>query len=200
MRSADMAAPASWPTEMPLSSGQAIELIETLLAEAGQSAARLAVVRCYLTRHGPGPLVTEDPTLELRDRFNFRNEWQGAFRVGHFDAVALRYALEAAGGADGIALTHLDVARHAPLLYCDRYQADGEFIYRIPVGRDRDLTRQERLTELLLRARPVYRAPAAPWPDLVAEALASPVTVLSYGPTAADKVAVGDPVRQGARG
>ena len=166
---------------------------ETLLAEAGQSAARLAVIRCYLTRHGPGPLVTEDPTLELRDRFNRRNEWQGDFRAGHFDAVALRYALEAAGGADGIALTHLDVARHAPLLYCDRYQADGEFIDRLPVGQDRDLTRQERLTELLLRARPVYRAPAAPWPELVAEALASPVTVLSYGPTAADKVAVESP-------
>lgn len=71
---------------------------ETLLAEAAMTATRLGVVRCYLTRHGPGPLVTEDPTLELPDPHNGRNEWQGAFRVGHFDAVALRYAIEVAGG------------------------------------------------------------------------------------------------------
>jgi adenylosuccinate synthase len=39
----------------------------TLLAEAGsaRAALRLGVVRCYPTRHGPGPFVTEDPTLEL---------------------------------------------------------------------------------------------------------------------------------------
>ena len=34
---------------------------ETLLAEAGETATRLGVIRCYLTRHGPGPFVTEDP-------------------------------------------------------------------------------------------------------------------------------------------
>src|SRR5262249_38662415 len=36
-----------------------------LLAEAGMTAIRLGVSRCFMTRHGPGPLVTEDPTLEL---------------------------------------------------------------------------------------------------------------------------------------
>ena len=126
---------------------------ETLLAEAGLTATRLGVTRCYLTRHGPGPLVTEDPTLELPEPHNGRNEWQGAFRVGHFDAVALRYALEVAGGVDGIALTHLDVARRHPLRICDRYEADGQRIDRLPVGPGRDLVRQEHLTRLLLRAR-----------------------------------------------
>jgi adenylosuccinate synthase len=166
---------------------------ESLLAEAGQTAVRLGVLRCYLTRHGPGPLVTEDPTLELPDRYNRPNEWQGPFRTGHFDAVALRYALEVAGGVDGLALTHLDVAAHGRLLLCDGYRAHGQLINRLPVRRDRDLTRQERLTEALLRARPVYASSAgaelAPgWPELVAEALASRLSVLSYGPTARDKV------------
>jgi adenylosuccinate synthase len=168
---------------------------DALLAEAGQAATRLGVARCYLTRHGPGPLVTEDPTLELPDRYNRCNEWQGPFRTGHFDAVALRYALEVAGGVDGIALTHLDVAGHesagqnqARLSFCDRYQAGGEVLDRLPVHRDRDLARQERLTARLLRARPVYSVPDARWPDLVSGALGSPVTVLSCGPTARDKV------------
>jgi adenylosuccinate synthase len=43
---------------------------EALLAEAGETAVRLGVVRCYLTRHGPGPFVTEDPTLELPEPHN----------------------------------------------------------------------------------------------------------------------------------
>ena len=168
---------------------------QALLAEAGQAAARLAVIRCYLTRHGPGPLVTEDPTLELPDRHNRLNAWQGAFRTGHFDAVALRYALEVAGGADAIALTHLDAAGSGRLQCCDRYESDGVAITRLPVSVDHDLARQERLTRLLLRARPWYRAAggswsAADWPGLVEDALGCPVSLLSYGPTARDKVVV----------
>jgi adenylosuccinate synthase len=166
---------------------------EALLGEAGQTATRLGVLRCYLTRHGPGPLVTEDPTLELPDRYNRRNEWQGPFRLGHFDTVALRYAVKVTGGVDSLALTHLDLAAHSRLLRCDRYLADGRFIDRLPVHFDRDLIRQQRLTGLLLRARPVYQSelpaiPPADWPELVSEALASPVSVLSYGPTVRDKV------------
>jgi len=43
------------------------ENAEALLKEAGMpgEALRLGVTRAYLTRHGPGPFVTEDPTLEL---------------------------------------------------------------------------------------------------------------------------------------
>jgi adenylosuccinate synthase len=165
---------------------------DALLAEAGQTAMRLGVLRCYLTRHGPGPLVTEDPTLELPDRYNRLNKWQGAFRTGHFDAVAARYALEVAGGVDELALTHLDVAASGRLRNCDRYLADGDLIDRLPVSTDHDLIRQEQLTGLLLRARPVYGSPdavttAASWPELISEALASPVSVLSFGPTARDK-------------
>ncbi len=161
---------------------------QTLLTEAGASGSRLGVVRCYLTRHGPGPLVTEDPTLELPDPHNGRNEWQGAFRVGHFDAVAIRYAIEVAGGVDGIALTHLDVARQHPLRLCDRYQIDHRPLDRLPVGPGRDLAWQERLTRRLLLARPVCTSPLRrDWPAAVSGALRAPVTLASHGPTAADK-------------
>jgi adenylosuccinate synthase len=166
---------------------------ETLLAEAGRTGERLGVIRCYMTRHGPGPLVTEDTTLELPDSHNGWGPWQGSFRVGHLDAVALRYAIEVAGGVDGIALTHLDVAGQHPLRICDGYVIDGQRIGRLAVGRDRDLVRQERMTNLLLRARPVCHDPGSGWPAVVADALASPVTVMSYGPTVRGKAAVTEP-------
>ncbi len=110
------------------------------LAEARDTAVRLGVVRCYLTRHGPGPFVTEDPTLEFPEPHNGTGTWQGAFRIGHPDAVALRYAAEVAGGVDGVALTHLDVAARHRLRLCRAYQADGRMVSRIEPGPEHDLS------------------------------------------------------------
>jgi len=163
---------------------------ETLLAEAGQTALRLGVVRCYLTRHGPGPFVTEDPTLELPEPHNRHGAWQGAFRVGHQDAVALRYAVEVTGGVDAVALTHLDTAARHPLRLCRSYQADGQRVTRITPGPPRDLRWQEQLTGMLLRARPVYEDPEGDWPGVIEEVLGAPVVLRSYGPTAGDKHAI----------
>ncbi len=168
---------------------------ETLLAEAlptegGARGVRLGVVRSYLTRHGPGPFVTEDPTLELPEPHNRPGDWQGAFRVGHFDAVALRYAISVAGGVDALAVTHLDtVARH-PVQVCDGYRVGGRLIDRIGPGPERDLDYQSRLTGILLRARPSYLSGdlSADRPGLIEAALGAPVTLLSTGPTAADKL------------
>lgn len=157
---------------------------EMLLAEAGVTATRLGVVRCYLTRHGPGPFVTEDPALtaSLRDAHNLADEWQGPLRVGHFDAVAVRYALEVAGGVDALALTHLDVAAaRRDLRVCHEYDLDGERLERLPTGPAGDLDRQARLTERLLRARPVYGPLEEPVAQ-IRQALGVPVEIRSYGP------------------
>ncbi|MHB1432519.1 MAG: adenylosuccinate synthetase [Streptosporangiaceae bacterium] len=160
---------------------------EALLAEAGATALRLGVTRCYQTRHGPGPLVTEDPTLELPEPHNRPGRWQGPFRRGHLDAVALRYAIEVAGGVDAIALTHLDAARHQPLRLCESYRAAGRRVDRLPVRRDRDLAAQERLTRALLRCAPRYGPVVRDWPAAVTDALGAPVALVSAGPSAADK-------------
>ena len=163
---------------------------EALLAEAGETAVRLGVVRCYLTRHGPGPFVTEDPTLELPEPHNRHGSWQGAFRTGHPDAVALRYAVEVAGGVDGVALTHLDVAARYRLRLCRAYQADGRRLSRIAPGPERDLRWQEQLTSTLLRARPVYedlvlKDPGQEWPGIFEQFLGAPVVLRCHGPAAA---------------
>ncbi|MEH0820667.1 MULTISPECIES: adenylosuccinate synthetase [unclassified Micromonospora] len=157
---------------------------EALLAEAGLAgqARRLGVVRVVTTRHGPGPLVTEDRTLPLTDPHNPTNPWQGRFRFGHFDAVAHRYALAVAGGVDGLALTHLDIAGPR-LRLCRRY--DG--MDRLLPGPPGDLDRQAALTARLLRARPVYDDPPADWAAAVAGELGAPVVLTSHGPTAEEK-------------
>jgi adenylosuccinate synthase len=161
---------------------------ETLLAEAGASATRIAVLRCYQTRHGPGPFVTEDPSLELPELHNAPGAWQGEFRRGHLDLVALRYGLAVAGGADVLALTHLDTAaRHPELRVCLDYRMGGATVRRLPAGMAGDLAAQEALTGRLLRARPVYSDPGGDWVTLVEQALGVPVGLASYGPRAADK-------------
>ncbi|MBG0826525.1 adenylosuccinate synthetase [Planomonospora sp. ID67723] len=148
----------------------------------GAHAVRLGVLRTYTPRHGPGPLVTEDPRLRLPEPHNRTGRWQGPFRTGHFDAVAHRYALAAAGGVDALALTHLD----APVSrLCDSYD-----IGELPVGRKGDLDGQAELTARLGRARPHYTDGITDWPSAVSEALGVRVWLGSSGPTAAAKALI----------
>jgi len=174
------------------------ENAERLLAEAGEgrpgqgAALRLGVTRTYQTRHGPGPFPTEDTALRITEPHNADGPWQGPFRVGHLDAVTLRYAVEVAGGVDAIALTHLDTARrHPELKLCHGYQIPGppaELVERLEPGPPRDLGFQAALTATLGAARPRYRDVGPDdWPDVVAEITRAPVTIRSYGPATAHK-------------
>ncbi len=181
-----------------------------LLAEAGRpgDARRIGVVRTYTTRHGAGPLVAEDPELGsvLVDAHNGAHPWQGAFRVGHFDAVAHRYALAATGGVDTLVVTHADAPARAGgrLRWCTGYTApDGSALEPVPaeapgptrpgaaVAGAAHLARQERLTRAMLAARPVL----SPAPDSPAEAVGAelglPLEAVLGGPTRADAVSFG---------
>jgi adenylosuccinate synthase len=170
--------------------------VDALLDDAGMpgEAVRLGVLRTYATRHGPGPFVTEDPwlTAALPDRHNGWGPWQGGFRVGHLDLVAARYAVEVCGGVDGLALTHLDVAgaRH-DLRVCRAYDLEGRRVERLAPGPAGDLDRQAALTRRLLAARPVCDRVEGDWIETVGRELGVPVALGSFGPTAADKRAVG---------
>ncbi len=70
----------------------------------------VGVTRTYHTRHGAGPFPTEDDGVLARfpERHNGTGRYQGAWRAGHLDAVLLRYAVDACGGVDALAVTHLD--------------------------------------------------------------------------------------------
>ncbi|MDG4827757.1 adenylosuccinate synthetase [Solwaraspora sp. WMMD1047] len=162
----------------------------TLLAEAGRDALRLGVVRSYTTRHGPGPHVTEDPALaaELPEPHNGTGPWQGAFRVGHFDAPAHAYAVRVAGGVDGLAVTHLDAPGRAPgLRVCTGYAVDDGIRTEITPGQRGDLAYQEGLTALLGRARPARLSRPDDWSAAIGGLLGAPVLLESTGPRAEDK-------------
>jgi adenylosuccinate synthase len=143
-------------------------------AVALRDAPRIGVMRAYGHRHGAGPFVTEDPGLadHLADPYNAHNRWQGAFRVGALDLVAIRYGIALNDRIDQLAVTGVDRLAGLPSLRaCTSYEYTGEL-----AGLDRHFTLEpiagdrarilaihapaspadaHRLAELLGRCRPL---------------------------------------------
>ncbi|MFI5909404.1 adenylosuccinate synthetase [Dactylosporangium sp. NPDC051541] len=142
------------------------------------SVTRLGVLRTVTTRHGAGPLPTEDPSLGITDPNNPSNPWQGPFRVGTFDAPLHRYALEAAGGVDGLVLTHLDLPVDR---ICHSYRSNP-----LRAGAPGDLQRQSAMTRALETVEPQY-ATVTDWVATVESELGAEVVLESWGPTSEDK-------------
>lgn len=143
---------------------------------------RIGVLRSYATRHGAGPFVTENPEAAPNDVHNRHGDWQGVFRVGHFDLVAARYAAEVLGGRlDSIAMTHMDQLR-VPHMVCSSY--GPPFADAISMS-----SVMRKLPKLLHLAEPIYEthADAESFLRRVESALRAPVTLTSHGPTAANK-------------
>ncbi|MGV9001633.1 MAG: adenylosuccinate synthetase [Candidatus Saccharimonadaceae bacterium] len=177
-----------------------------LLSEITHSATveRLGVLRAYTTRHGPGPFVSEDPELAklIPERHNGLGRWMGAFRYGHFDFVAHRYAVEANGGVDTLVVTGLD--RSDSWRSVDQYIAPvaddlSEFfslnkqgnIDTIKLGKKDDLVRQAHLSELLMACSPHFHSSGtmdgSHLLGAIEDTLGVPVGIASYGPIAVDK-------------
>lgn len=182
------------------------------LAEAGYDGETevLGIVRAYTTRHGPGPFVTEDATLNpmLPEPHNATHEWQGAFRRGHFDAVAHRYAIRAAEQVDRLVVTGVDLAQRLEnWQYADTYRLTGRLeaaaffdqssdgvLTDIRLGAFGDLGYQARLGSALTSdVAPVYCSQSAVSGGIISaieESLQVPVGIASFGPTAVDKHAL----------
>lgn len=151
--------------------GNAIDLLK------GHPATRLGILRSYATRHGAGPFVTEDSLLGHHEAHNNYSPLQQAFRIGHFDFVAVDYAIRAIGGVDGIVLTHLDRARGAQKV-CVAYEPE------VDLTLPETIPEQMKITRALEDVIPQYRE----IPDLVGEVeRLAPVVLTSHGPTAGDK-------------
>jgi adenylosuccinate synthase len=172
---------------------------------------RIGVLRGYYTRHGKGPFISEDKRLNnlfLQTENNKDNEWQGNFRVGWFDLVASRYALEVAGDIDFLSLTNLDnLKKLDSIKICTAYETDenlseDSFIFEkygnknsiLAIKINANLTEEDKVrrTSILMKARPVYREFNNFQGYLKflesKEGLGVPIGIESYGPTRKDKI------------
>jgi len=180
----------------------ATNLIAELAPEAQVS--RIGVMRTYAVRHGPGPLPTETDILaSIVVEHNQYGEWQGTVRYGWFDAVLARYALQATGGVDMLALTHLDILpRLETWPYCEGYKDYNEFeeqFIRCDIA-DGVLTgfraspflplpQRERLTQALFKVKPdlgICNADDRQVIQKVEALTGKPVGLVSSGPSAKD--------------
>ena len=168
---------------------------DTLLTDVGYTGqiSRLGITRAYATRHGAGPMPSEDAALTtaLPDARNGTHAWQQGFRVGWLDVVLLRYALNVVGHLDGLAVTCLDRVADLPeLQICRGYQVGPLRIEGIiPALSPHDLAYQEQITIALAGCRPIRERLSGP-DDLlrtVQADLGLPIMITSYGPTAEDK-------------
>lgn len=167
---------------------------------------RLGVIRGYATRHGAGPFVTEDHELakHLPEYHNGHNQWQQQFRVGYLDLPALKYAVEAAGGVDTLAVTGLDRMQSLDgWKVATAYRlTDGSAMDDLEVIRgEHNRAHMEALTNSLLTAKPVYQGVETPsgngalatkediqhFLGFLSQRLKASIQYVSYGPTAADK-------------
>lgn len=142
---------------------------------------RVGVLRSTMTRHGAGPLPSESVELSARlpEPHNSSEGWQGAFRVGWFDPMLLRYAMAANGGVDWLALTHVD---RVQARFVEGYPFQP--LLTAPEGSAERLAQQSALTRTLALAVPTLaQVPDGDFADWVERTLGAPVGVTSHGPT-----------------
>jgi adenylosuccinate synthase len=176
----------------------------TLIEEAGciNQSTVIGVVRAYSTRHGVGPFVTENYELNIPDTFNKFNMWQEDFRVGWFDAVAIRYAIAAAGRIDSIAVTCVDRLKDLPIIkLCYAYECNNpnankyfdikdNLVYNIKLNKPVDLKYQENLGRILEDCKPLCHEFTLGYehiPKLIQRELGVPVSITSFGKKYTDK-------------
>ena len=154
----------------------------------------IGVLRGYATRHGAGPFPTEDRSLYnyLQEPHNTTGDWQGVFRPGHFDMMATNYALRTLGGVDSIVLTCTDKISAMPgLKICKAYAvANGQYWREVPIMHPNDLKLRAALTQDMNRAIPVFNRfeTVGSYINHLITQLPAPVSILSFGPTAEDKI------------
>lgn len=115
------------------------EFTRQVLDDAGYAGkiVNLGVTRAYAIRHGAGPLPTNDSSLAehlLPGSNKQENRYQGKVRVGAFDGVLHRYAINVCGGPsafDGLAITWFDqILANGEWLLCNSYnKCDDDAVF-----------------------------------------------------------------------
>ena len=155
---------------------------ELLTANPPDERCNIGVLRSYCSRHGVGPMPTEDVGFLITDEHNPTSQWQDNIRFGPLDLPLLRYAKQhLQGPLDCVALSHLDQIVRGPV--CVKYQHNGCAIDTIPAPIYGNINTMVANTGLLMDAKPVFEE--ASIIDRVSDL--APIAVTSYGETSLDR-------------
>ena len=162
------------------------------LCAAGHAARIIGVTRTYGTRHGAGPMPGEEPLLDLPERHNGEGRWQGGWRRGHLDLVALGYAAQAVGHLDEVAVTHVDAIGADRLRVVTDWGVDFPDFAPPKIAPSPLAEPPTARTELAFAAeRSAVTEPAPTTTDgmieLIAATTGAPVTIISDGPNRTDR-------------
>lgn len=158
----------TWATVVP-------NRLRARLRALGQPSRTVGVTRTYATRHGQGPMPTEDTHLDLPEPDNGDDGPAGRWRVGHLDLHALTYAANIVR-PDELAITHLDVDPSRLMVATD--------------WGDRSVFFADSPTEAAFDANPTLEPAPTDRDELIAmieRAAHAPATILSTGPTRLDR-------------
>lgn len=169
------------------------------------------ITRAYSTRHGAGPMPTEDATFAeyMKDReiHNRTGAFQGSFRFGFFDAVGTTYAIEANGGIDALIINNIDdVAALDVLECCIAYRdEDDSYVFRLDVPA-KTLEASLALTNYVKKLVPqTFKCPLrwaealevpreelyAPIGTFIADLVGESLYMIGVGTTANDRIIIG---------
>ena len=172
---------------------------QTLLDEGDFSGkqTKIGLLRAFATRHGEGPLVTEDHILTplLKDQNNPFNIWQGQFRVGYFDLVTAGYGLDVVGSIDSLAITHVDKLREIPewKVACSYLDKNDHILEKLDVSNPLNIGDRQNLTRLIEVCTPLYDEVEndqgiLSYIKYLEERLGMSVSILSFGSSSKEKV------------
>lgn len=171
-----------------------------MYAEAGFSGkfVNLAVHRAYEIRHGAGPLPTRDD--ELREKLlpgshKDTNRWQGEVRVGALDVPLMHHAIKTCEPIkfDGLCMTWFDqILKNGEWPICGLYLCNGNII--MP-GTQLSTRTLKLITPLLITHNlgdvTRFEDPKQLFgfcQDVMARYTDIPLRMVSYGPSAAEKI------------
>jgi adenylosuccinate synthase len=193
---------APYTTWTNITTENAIDLIPISLKDK-LDVETIGIFRTYFHRHGAGPFVTEDKHLDLPELHNDNNRWQKSFKVGYFDLVAARYALQCAGKVDSLAITHLDYLPALKREVCFEYHYIGDsqdllqkYFEISPNGNlitniipQHNTEDREQQARMLFDMRPCvgWVPREIDYIDFLSASLKLPVSITSSGMTAEDK-------------
>lgn len=179
----------TWSRTTPINTWSA-ELIG-----ATDKADYIGCMRTYMTRHGNGPLVTEG-TYKTDEPHNGTGVFQGAFRWGAPDLVALRYAIKASAISERwlkLSLSHMDKVEQrlsGTMPVCVRYDTVDELPLTDTAG---DLDYQESLRVLCESSKPIIEHwPVREFLDRLRDTLGVGYHSVTYGPTSDHRVYQGE--------